>query len=446
MAGQSNMVGHGRIDKKTEQPPIVYRNGTLKWMVDTYPERYGKLETETNSWHVRNDVYITYNKQYRDDLIPEWNQYGPLQPGFGGDQKKYQDKMGPELGFGWTMGDAVLKWIHDDEDPKQENEDAYPSGSSPNILLLKVAWGGLSLAVDYRPPSSSSSSSTNQTTPGLYYEAMLANIYKTLANLTNLVPNYTKDNRGYELSGFVWHQGWNDGGEDIWVDEYEFNLANLINDVRIEFNKPDLPFVIGVSGMIGWKLDVNNNRNKLIKAQFAVSDPNKYPEFIDTVSSVETRDYYRNSTQSPGAQSYHWNNNCESYWLLGEAMAKAMIELLSPNSMPPSSLPVQSPTPAPVSQPTPSPINPPGCPKNSKEVVYVNTKGKKKKCNWVKTGKTLKIRRMRCKSKKYSYLGKRIKENCPKACGKYAGKGICKNLFLENCTGKTKYCGEEITI
>merc|ERR1711865_915999 len=82
-----------------------------------------------------------------------------------------------------------------------------------------------------------------------------------------------------------------------------------------------------------------------------------------------------------------------------------------------------------VNQPTPSPINPPVC-ENSKDIVYVNKKGKRKKCNWVKAGKTLKIRTKRCSSKKYSYLGKRIKENCPKACGEFAGKGICKNLFV----------------
>merc|ERR1711865_652652 len=64
---------------------------------------------------------------------------------------------------------------------------------------------------------------------------------------------------------------------------------------------------------------------------------------------------------------------------------------------PPTSLPVQSPTPAPVSQPTTSPskvpttkpTDPPTsspiivC-KNSKDIVYVSKKGKKKKCNWVK--------------------------------------------------------------
>ena len=105
----------------------------------------------------------------------------------------------------------------------------------------------------------------------------------------------------------------------------------------------------------------------------------------------------------------------------------------SPTDAPPS--PTKEPTDAtlppttPISQPTPSPINPPVC-ENSNDIVYVNKKGKKKKCNWVKAGKTLKIRRKRCIRKKYSYLGKRIKENCPKACGKFAGKGICKNLFV----------------
>ena len=95
--------------------------------------------------------------------------------------------------------------------------------------------------------------------------------------------------------------------------------------------------------------------------------------------------------------------------------------------------PTLEPTPEPTEAPIPSTLSPtekPSCPKNSKKVVYVNKKGKKKKCNWVKAGKTLKIRRKRCISKKYSYLGKRIKENCPKACGEFAGKGICKNLFV----------------
>jgi len=90
-----------------------------------------------------------------------------------------------------------------------------------------------------------------------------------------------------------------------------------------------------------------------------------------------------------------------------------------------------SPTPPPAPSPTTKPTDAPPVCKNSKDIVYVSKKGKKKKCNWVKAGKTLKIRKKRCISKKYRYLDKLIKENCPKACGKYAGKGICKNLFLK---------------
>ena len=43
----------------------------------------------------------------------------------------------------------------------------------------------------------------------------------------------------------------------------------------------------------------------------------------------------------------------------------------------------------------------------------------------------------------YSYLGKRIKENCPKVCGKFAGKGICKNLFLKQYKRDWIYDEEE---
>ena len=52
---------------------------------------------------------------------------GPLAPGFG----SRDDAIGPELGFGHVVGE------HLDE----------------QVLLIKVAWGGKSLAVDFRPPS-----------------------------------------------------------------------------------------------------------------------------------------------------------------------------------------------------------------------------------------------------------------------------------------------------
>ena len=31
--------------------------------------------------------------------------------------------------------------------------------------------------------------------------------------------------KNYEIAGFVWHQGYNDGIKDVWASEYESNLA-----------------------------------------------------------------------------------------------------------------------------------------------------------------------------------------------------------------------------
>ena len=73
---------------------------------------------------------------------------------------------------------------------------------------------------------------------------MLEEVRTALANLKNDFPSY-KD-QGYELTGFVWYHGWNDGVEPKKaVPEYEQNLVNLINDVRKEFKAPKLPVVIG---------------------------------------------------------------------------------------------------------------------------------------------------------------------------------------------------------
>ena len=130
--------------------------------------------------------------------------------------------------------------------------------------------------------------------------------------------------------GFAWHQGWNDGCDEAMTEEYEKNLANLIRDVRVDLGVPDLPFSIGVSGMNGWtKDDRDNRRTRIINAQLAVANSTKYPEFEGTVASVETRDFFREAKPvSPGDQIYHWNNNCESYWLIGQAIGKAMVDLV----------------------------------------------------------------------------------------------------------------------
>jgi hypothetical protein len=304
LVGQSNMQGHGYIDAKNEDGE--FRNGTLEWMVQAHPGQYGKLkDIKSGNWTVRSDAWIAYNKQQIGNVRVEMNQYGSLVPGYGGDPGQYQ--MGPELGFGWTIADAL--------------NSRCPTNQT-QVLLIKVAWGGRSLAVDFRPPSSLG-------TTGLYYENVIANTFKTLSRLDELFPGYADNYGRYELAGLAWHQGWNDGCDEKMTAEYEFNLANLIRDVRTDLNAPDLPVVIGVSGMGGYNPG-DARRDAIVAAQFAVANCTKYPEFEGTVASVETRSFLRPPMpDSPGNQGYHWNNNCETYWLIGQGMGEAMARLLS---------------------------------------------------------------------------------------------------------------------
>ena len=57
----------------------------------------------------------------------------------------------------------------------------------------------------------------------------------------------------YELAGFAWFQGWNDGASNSFLNEYESNLYNLINDVRNDLGFPNLPVVVASTGKGGYE-------------------------------------------------------------------------------------------------------------------------------------------------------------------------------------------------
>jgi alpha-galactosidase len=129
--------------------------------------------------------------------------------------------------------------------------------------------------------------------------------------------------RGYELAGFGWHQGWNDRVNQAYNDEYEKNLANFIRDIRKDLGVPKLPFVIAETGMSG--PDEKHPRAlSLMKAQAAVAE---YPEFMGNVAFVKTQSFWRDKDVSPSNQGYHWNTNAETYYLIGDAMGTAMKKL-----------------------------------------------------------------------------------------------------------------------
>ena len=110
-----------------------------------------------------------------------------------------------------------------------------------------------------------------------------------MKEVTEDIGTYFPDYRGQgmEISGFCWHQGWNDqyGGMD---ENYEANLAAFIKDIRsVEhgIGVPDLPFVIASSGMI-------MPESLVLQGQLAMADAKKYPEFVGNVSVIDTHQPY----------------------------------------------------------------------------------------------------------------------------------------------------------
>ena len=277
LAGQSNMEGQGAMRAGAKN-----RNGgkgTLEFLVKdpATAERFKHTIDKNGDWLVRDDVWIWY-----------LGRKGGLSAGYGA--KK--DKIGPEFQFGHAMG----------------------AHFGNQVLLIKTAWGGKSLQKDFRPPGSGG-------TVGPFYTEMIGHVKQVLADLKKEFPDY--DGKGYELAGFCWHQGWNDGCSVEATAEYENNMIHFIRDVRKDLGAKDLPFVIANSGF-GGREQKNERRLGIMKAQAAAA---ALPEFKGNVTCVETRDFFRKAEDSPSNQGYHWNGSAETYFLIGDAMAEAMKKL-----------------------------------------------------------------------------------------------------------------------
>lgn len=306
LAGQSNMVGHGKADEGRDPggsgKEVPGGLGSLRYFVSQHEDLYGAkgktpLVDSAGKWLVRDDVFI-------DCTVDKAKKKGRLSVGFGAGTW-----IGPEFGFGLVVGNSI-------EEP---------------VLIIKTSWGGKSLAVDFRPPSSGPVGTEynikNPESVGFYYRAMMATVKDVMSNFDKEFPELA----GYtpRIAGFGWHQGWNDGCDQNMVDEYEKNMANFIRDVRKDLGVEDLPFVIANTGQNGRDPKANQGRfGTLCGIQLAMGDPAKHPEFAGTVAGVETRDFKRATEESPSGFGYHWNHNGESHFLVGEAMGQAMLKLL----------------------------------------------------------------------------------------------------------------------
>jgi hypothetical protein len=287
LAGQSNMEGQAVVDLDGKN----YNDGKgtlVALLKDPAKAALVKhLRAENGEWTVRDDVWVRYQRE-RGPLLA-----GPLTIGF----TVYGDKhhFGPELQFGHVLGDHFTN----------------------QVLLIKTAWGGKSLYKDFRPPSSGGA-------VGPYYTKMIAEVRQGLDNLKTDFPAYA--GQGYELAGFVWYHGWNDGVEPkTAVPEYEQNLVNLITDVRKDLQAPKLPVVIGE--LTGPWVEAPGAWGTLRKAQAAAA---ARPELKGNVLFVPTHDFVRPSQESPNPNhGHHEFGNAETYILVGAALGKGMVQLLT---------------------------------------------------------------------------------------------------------------------
>jgi alpha-galactosidase len=232
--------------------------------------------------------------------------HGKLTAGYGSmwgqEPTKPGVNIGPEFTFGLAM-DASL------DEP---------------VLIIKAAWGGMSLNTNFRPPSAGPYELPKATkelwaqypqgahgvpaetdrakwfadqsaATGVYYRLMMDHVKKVLADPKRVCPAYEPKD-GFEVAGFVWLQGFNDlvdsttypnrnqpGG----YDEYSRLMACFIRDVRKELTAPAMPFVIGVIGVGGDQ--ANTETNHLRQAMAA---PASMPEFKGNVAAVETAPFW----------------------------------------------------------------------------------------------------------------------------------------------------------
>ena len=286
LVGQSNMQGKGKI-------------AHLDQLVSEKADEYGHLK-KNGQWVEREDVWIKY-----------WDKKGKLTVGYGSPE----DRIGPELGFGHVIGEAL----------------------DNRVLIIKVAWGGQSLALDFRPPSSGKpdfelSEKVRQRIAGgewqigIRYREMVEEVKATLKDLKTHFPEY--DGRGYELAGLVWFQGFNDVINDTFRAEYGKNMVNFIRDVRKDLEVPKLPVVIGELGMDG--VEVNPRyAHKHYAVRAAQEAPSKMSEFKGSVAFARTAPLVIKEGQGYDG-GYHYRGRADTFYKIGVSFGEEMKKLIGP--------------------------------------------------------------------------------------------------------------------
>jgi hypothetical protein len=299
LLGQSNMLGFGKIKGE---------DGTLEHAVKE-KSLYPYLVDDQGGWTVRNDVRnVRVMGSGTGGMRPFNNEFMTITGG----------KVGPEIGIGHHVGHAT-------KEP---------------VMVLKSCIGNRSLGWDLLPPGSAQYEYEGRIYPGykespdawdkgtdpvpigwyagMQYDGDVARAKKVLDELGTYYPGAAR----YEVAGFFWWQGDKDRYNAAHASKYEENLVRLIQQLRKDFDAPKANFVIATLGQT--EKGATGNDGKILDAMFAVDGESaKYPEFKGNVATV-----YSHPLSKGGASNGHYDGNAETFMNIGEAMGKAMVELL----------------------------------------------------------------------------------------------------------------------
>ena len=286
LAGQSNMQGYGKISAGSNGGSLA--PNTLVDVIENDADGSWSMLGTNGNWTALEDAYL-YFPNGAGDTIRDHITVG---------QGAYSDLFGPELMFAHQL-DAHF------EDP---------------VLIIKTAWGGLSLAEDFRPPSAGG-------TTGPYYDAMIETVEQVTQNLSSEFPDIGTDL--FEITGLAWFQGWNDGASDGFLEEYESNLNHLVNDVRADLALPNLPVVIASSGHGGY--GANGGWIQGLQEVVSVAQENvgcNDDLYGGTLGFVNTKPFWIEADASPDNAAHHFHNNARTFLNIGKSLGDEMIHAI----------------------------------------------------------------------------------------------------------------------
>lgn len=158
---------------------------------------------------------------------------------------------------------------------------------------------------------------------GQEYLELVSNVKDVLSNVKRYYPDY----KGQEpdLQGMIWFQGIKDSQLDSMTAAYEKNLANLLRDLRKEFNAPTLPVVVMALPSSAQALGPRLPR--IHDAQMALADPKKYPEFTGNVACIDTTGFFPSTEHATGGRPQYFYNSATAFLEIGKAMGQAMLKL-----------------------------------------------------------------------------------------------------------------------